>query len=82
MTVMDAMNAAKGIHHGFDFAFNGSGNTALLTSIDDVQNQSGGANSRNWQYWVNEQYAQVGFGAQTLKPLDLVYWKFDLSRGP
>jgi hypothetical protein len=81
MTVLDAMNLAKPMHGGFDFKSHGSGATTFLDSIDDAKNQGGGANNRNWQYWVNAQYAQQGFGVQTLDPLDIVYWKYDVDRG-
>src|SRR5215467_6383228 len=54
MTVKDAMDAAKSLGHGFDYRFIGSGETAKLERIDDVQNQGGGSGKKNWQFWVND----------------------------
>jgi hypothetical protein len=81
MTVQDAMNLAMHMHNGFAYTASGSGETAFLTSIDDARNEGGGAGKKDWQFWVNDQLAPVGFGSQKLNPLDVVRWKFDVSHG-
>src|SRR6185503_11243274 len=47
MTILDAMNEAKASPHGITFQNTGSGSTAFLTKIDDLQNEGGGG-KRNW----------------------------------
>src|SRR5215471_6993989 len=31
---------------------------------------------KNWQLWVNTSYADRGFGAYEVQPLDVVFWRF------
>lgn len=80
MTVKDAMDAAKALGHGFDYRFIGSGETAKLEKIDDVQNQGGGTTRKNWQFWINDKFADKGFGVYVLNADDRVLWKFDVFR--
>ena len=42
-TVLDAMKAATSRPHGISFSYTGSGASAAVTKIDDVQSQGGGA---------------------------------------
>ncbi|MBI2481391.1 MAG: DUF4430 domain-containing protein [Planctomycetia bacterium] len=74
MTVMDVMLAAKRHPRGIRFEFKGKGATALLTKIDDVENEGSG---RNWLYRVNGDPADRSMGIFELKPGDTVLWKFD-----
>jgi hypothetical protein len=76
MTVLDAMNHAKKHPRGVTFEHRGRGETAFLTQIDELRNEGGGAGNRNWQFWVNGQRAQQGFGALELKQNDAVEWRF------
>jgi hypothetical protein len=46
----------------------------LVTGVDDVINDA--ANNSFWQYWVNSQYAPVAADAFSLKPGDVVMWKY------
>jgi hypothetical protein len=80
MTVKDALDAAKALGHGFDYRSIGSGETAKLERIDDVQNQGGGANRKNWQFWINDKFADKSFGIYVLNADDRVLWKFDVFR--
>lgn len=82
MTLLDAMDAAKAHPHGITFAHTGKGETAFLTSIDDVKNAGGGAGSRNWQYWVNTTLGDRSFGVYPLDPGDVVCWKFTTREMP
>jgi hypothetical protein len=81
MTVLDAMQKAKNAPHGITFEFTGSGETAFLTQIDDLKNEGGGKEKKNWQYWVSGSYADKSFGAWKLNSGDCVLWKFDTYRG-
>jgi hypothetical protein len=81
MTVLDAMEKAKAPAHGITFNYKGKGDTAFLTQIDDLQNEGGGKDKKNWQFWVNGAYADKSFGAWKLKSGDEVLWKFDTYKG-
>jgi len=74
-TVLDVMTAAKTHPHGIDFKFTGSGASAFLTQIDDVVNEGGGTDKKNWQFWVNTTYADKGFGVYEVQALDVVFWR-------
>jgi hypothetical protein len=52
----------------------GSGESAFLTTIDDVSNE--GAEGRNWIYAVNGKTADRSFAIYTLKSGDRVLWTF------
>ncbi len=80
-TVLDAMKAATTRPHGISFGFTGSGDSAVLTKIDDVQNQGGGAGKKNWQYWVNGTYGDRSFAAFELHAQDLIVWRFTTEQG-
>jgi Domain of unknown function (DUF4430) len=75
-TVLDAMKAATARSHGISFSYTGSGATAVLTKIDDVQNQGGGAGKKNWQYWVNGASGDRSFATFELQAQDKVLWRF------
>jgi Domain of unknown function (DUF4430) len=75
-TVLDAMTAAAGRPHGISFSYTGSGATAILVKIDDVQNEGGGTGKKNWQYWVNGAYGDRSFAAFELHAQDVVLWRF------
>lgn len=74
MTVMDAMLAAKEHPRGIRFEHKGKRATALLTKIDDVENEGSG---RNWLYRVNGMPGDRSIGIYELKAGDAVLWKFD-----
>ncbi len=80
MTVFDAMNQAKSSPHGIVFEYKGSGQTALLTRIDDLESEGGGADHKNWLYWVNTEFADKSFGVQKLQPSDVVLWRYDAGK--
>jgi len=80
-TVLDAMKAATARPHGISFSFTGSAAAAVLTRIDDVQNEGGGAGKRNWQYWVQDAYGDRSFAAFELQAQDVVVWRFATEQG-
>jgi hypothetical protein len=74
MTVLDALKEATNRPHGISFSFTGAGDSAVLTKIDDVQNQ--GAGKKNWQYWVNGNYGDRSFATFELRAQDAILWQF------
>lgn len=46
----------------------------FVEAIGGVENNMG--DNEFWQYWINNNYAQVGPGQHILKPGDQVQWKF------
>jgi hypothetical protein len=80
-TVLDVMHAAKAHPRGITLRHSGSGATAMLTEIDGQANQGGGSGRKNWQLWVNTNYAEQGFGVYELQALDVVTWRFATARG-
>ena len=77
MTALDAMNRAKASPHGITFKYSGKGASAFLSKIDDLENEGGGANGKNWIYRVNDKLATKGLGIYKLKPSDVVKWRFE-----
>jgi len=80
-TVLDATKAATARPHGISFSYTGSDAAAVLTRIDDVQNEGGGAGKRNWQYWVNDAYGDRSFAIFELQAQDVVLWRFTTEQG-
>ena len=54
---------------------------AILTKIDDVQNQGGGADKKNWQYWVNGANGDKSFAVFELQAQDVIVWRFAAEQG-
>ncbi len=79
-TILDAMKAATTRPHGISFSCTGSGDSAVLTKIDDVQNE-GGAGKKNWQYWVNGTYGDRSFAVFELQAQDTIVWRFTTEQG-
>lgn len=77
MTVLQGLNRAKASPHGITFKFSGKGGSAFLSKIDDLQNEGGGANGKNWIYRVNDKLATKGLGIYKLRPSDVVKWRFE-----
>jgi len=49
----------------------------FITQIGEKKN---GQDGKYWQYFINDQYAQVGASNYILKPGDIVEWKFTNER--
>ena len=49
----------------------------LITKIGDKEN---GQDDKYWQYWVNNEYSEVGADSYQLKDGDFVEWKFIKSQ--
>jgi Domain of unknown function (DUF4430) len=80
-TVLDVMKAATARPHGISLSYTGSDATTVITKIDDVQNQGGGAGKNNWQYWVNDTYGNRSFAVTELQAGDVVTWRFATEQG-
>ncbi len=80
-TVLEVMKAATARPHGISFSFTGTGATAILTRIDDVQNEGTGLGKKNWQYWVNETYGDRSFAAFEVQAHDVIVWRFTAEQG-
>ena len=80
-TILDAMKAATTRPHGISFSYTGSGDSAVLTKIDDVQNEGGGAGKKNWQYWANGTYGDRSFAVFALQAQDAIVWRFTTEQG-
>jgi len=80
-TILDAMKAATARPHGISFSYTGSGDSAVLTKIDDVANEGGSAGRKNWQYWVNGSYGDRSFAVFELQAQDTIVWRFTTEQG-
>jgi Domain of unknown function (DUF4430) len=80
-TVLDAMKAATARPHGISFSYTGADSAAVLTRIDDVPNEGGGAGKKNWQYWVNDAYGDRSFAIFELQAQDVVVWRYATEQG-
>lgn len=47
--------------------------------VDSINGYKSGDNGKYWQYWVNNEYAQVGVDAYFVKNGDVILWKFTSS---
>ncbi len=80
-TILDAMKAATTRPHGISFSYTGSGDSAVLTKIDDVQNEGGGAGRKNWQYWISGTYGDRSFAVFELQAEGTIVWRFTTEQG-
>jgi hypothetical protein len=77
MTAMDALLAAKAHARGIKVEHTGKGETAFVGSIEGLKNQGTGKEKKNWQFFVNDEFATRGPGATELVAGDTVRWVFD-----
>ncbi len=80
-TVLDVMKEATARPHGNSFSFTGTGDAAMLTKIDDVASEGGGAGKKNWQYWVNGAAGDRSFAIFALQAQDDIVWRFTTEQG-
>ena len=76
MTVLDALKLADRHARGIELQAGGSGSSAYVRKIDDLQNQGGGNNARNWLYWLDGKFAEAGAGDNPMQPGAHAYWKY------
>jgi hypothetical protein len=76
MTVFDVLRAAEDRPHGLTISSHGSGETLIVSKIDDLANQGGGKTDKNWIFHVNGQMGDESAGIATVRPGDRVLWKF------
>lgn len=71
-TAFEIMNGAR---KGGELEFESTGPPMpFVTSIEGVENE--GAGGRNWQYWINGEYATVGIGEYEPEAGDEIEWRF------
>jgi hypothetical protein len=75
MTVLAVLDAASKRERGIRYETKGSGEMAMVLSIDGLANEGGGK-GRNWIYWVNGQLAEKSCGVYEIQPNDVILWKF------
>jgi hypothetical protein len=80
MTALDVLEFAGRHPRGIGLQKSGSGNSALVTKIDDLSNQTGG-DGKNWLYRVNGKLADKSAGAYVLAPGDVILWKYEKGLG-
>ena len=73
LSVFDLLVHCKSVGE-LDFKHRGSGETAFVSRINDVENQMAGG--LNWLFYVNGQMADRGAGVVRLNDGDVVQWKF------
>lgn len=75
MTVLDGLSLASEGPEGIRFVHRGTGATAFVSSIADLENQ-GGENGKNWIFKVNGTKSTKSAGVHVLQSGDKVLWKF------
>jgi hypothetical protein len=76
LTTLDVLAAAKNRPHGVTFAARGSGSTAFVTQVDDLKNQGGGDDAKNWVFRINDHLVDKSCGLAEVRPGDVILWKF------
>lgn len=76
MTVLDVLNVAKEHSHGISFSTRGSGETLLVTKLDDLANQGAASGDKNWIFRVNGRLGDESCAIVKVQPGDSVLWKF------
>ena len=77
-TVLSAMDKAKVHTHPLAFAYTGSEASVFVTEIDGMKNQGGGADKKNWLFWVNGKFGDRSAGVYPVQAADEIVWKFSL----
>ena len=76
MTVLDVLKAAQEHSHGISFSVRNSGETAMVTKVDDLTNQKGAPDAKNWIFWINGRMGDESCGIAEVHAGDTVLWKF------
>jgi hypothetical protein len=75
MTLGDLMDQARTFRPPVVFTQQGEGESAFLTSLEGVANETG-ANGRYWLYSVDGRHGEVSFAVQSLAAGVAVLWEF------
>ncbi|MDX2114154.1 MAG: DUF4430 domain-containing protein [Planctomycetota bacterium] len=78
MTVKGVLDHAAGLSGPSRLAYEakGTGERSLLTSIDGLANEGGGASSRNWLFKVAGKAGQASFAVSEVAAGDTIEWRF------
>jgi hypothetical protein len=60
--------------NGIEFDYENYGDMGML--VTNIGGKSSGESGAYWQYWVNENYSQVGASIYTIQDGDRIEWKF------
>jgi hypothetical protein len=74
-TLLAALRAAAA-RGELEIEVTGEGTNAHVRGIDGVQDEGAGDAARNWQLWVNGDYATKGAGSLVVEPGDEFEWKY------
>ena len=77
MTVLDTLQVAAKHPRGIEFQHRGSGATAFVYKIDDLENEGRG---RNWIFSINGELAERSCGVTGVQAGDRIHWKFGKYR--
>ncbi len=75
MTIRGVLDEARAHSHGISYVARGSGEEAMLTKLDDLENQLG-EKAKDWTYDVNDRQGDKSFDAWEVRPGDVILWKF------
>lgn len=80
-TGLDLLLAAKAHPHGIQLEYKGSGSRVMVNKINSAANEGGGAQARNWLYWIDDGHGkvkkgEVSAGVHQPQPGDTILWKF------
>jgi Domain of unknown function (DUF4430) len=76
LTALDVLTAAQNHPHGITFVARGAGPTAFVTRLDDLENQGGSPDAKNWVFRINDRLVDEGCGVAEVRPGDVILWKF------
>ena len=79
-TAIDLLKSVESHARGVKSIVRGSGQTAIVTTIDGIKNEGGGRESKNWIYYINDKRAEIGGGVYEVRAGDVIMWKFDTLR--
>ncbi len=76
MTVLDVLQAGSRHSHGITFTSHGTGESLLISKLDDLANQGGTTSDKNWIFRVNGQLGDESCALAKVNAGDTVLWKF------
>ena len=79
VTVFDLLQEAKRHPHGIVLEYKDYGPKVgfMVTRIDDLANEGGGGQAKNWVYRVNDELATKACNKYQLRAADVVRWTFE-----
>lgn len=78
MTVRDVLDEAARQDPALRYASRGAGESAFLQELAGRENEGGGAERRNWQFWVNQTFSTRSFAVTPVPAGAIVEWRYDV----